>query len=620
MRKIVGVALAGFLSLLSSARAEDDTNYGIDNASIDVPVTLRASNFHEETAKGTWFIDFFSPYCPHCTAFAPTWQQLYEELGGKKLGEERNFHIAKVDCVEDGDLCAEQGVEMYPTLQLLENGAFIEKFGKGAATLDDLIEYVQIQLGDIKVSSSRSGKTTTTDIEPPHIYTNDGESYSFNETSFDDMVLNSKTPWIIKYFSPYCPHCRSMKGAWLDMAKKLKGEINVGEVNCDKESDLCKTAKVSQIPGIFFYYGSSRTQYESLTRTADDMEAFARAALQASQIVEVSSEAELTRSIQHPSDLTLLYFYDDATVTEDFDALRKVAIHAVDKANIFRTQSKTLAELAGVQQYPALYAVLGDKKWIQYPGRTPKDIRNVKQISEWIANKWMLKVPRLTYQNAENVLSISRYNVIALLDPTDVSVMNGGLRSMRDLAWQNLEREDKLVSAEVQLLRADKQKEIELAELKDDDDGVELAKNIKIQPKLPPSVGFLWVDIKDENNVAWLTRRLRVPNLANIKIIVTDESQGLYYVTGAEGKLLNFNVNELLAEIVNVVDRPSILVSSVLFVGPRSYFKLARRQVAMHPFYFGVGFLAFVALYYLRRRSHHIRASPILPVSYGKQD
>lgn len=62
------------------------------------PGELTPETFAAQVGKGHWFIEHFSPYCGHCTQFAPTW----EKLVGEAEKEIPDVTLAKIDCIVHG--------------------------------------------------------------------------------------------------------------------------------------------------------------------------------------------------------------------------------------------------------------------------------------------------------------------------------------------------------------------------------------------------------------------------------------------------------------------------------------------------------------------------------------
>ncbi|OOF90762.1 hypothetical protein ASPCADRAFT_211715 [Aspergillus carbonarius ITEM 5010] len=82
--------------------------------------------------------EFFAPWCGHCKALAPKYEEAAKELKTK------NIPLVKVDCTAEEDLCRDHGVEGYPTLKIFR-GVDSSKPYQGARQTESIVSYMTKQ-------------------------------------------------------------------------------------------------------------------------------------------------------------------------------------------------------------------------------------------------------------------------------------------------------------------------------------------------------------------------------------------------------------------------------------------------------------------------------------------
>jgi thiol-disulfide isomerase/thioredoxin len=55
---------------------------------------------------------------------------------------------------------------------------------------------------------------------------------------------------LIKFYAPWCGHCKMLVPTWKLFAQDLKGKLAVAEVNCEDYESFCKTQDVEGFPAL----------------------------------------------------------------------------------------------------------------------------------------------------------------------------------------------------------------------------------------------------------------------------------------------------------------------------------------------------------------------------------
>ena len=79
------------------------------------------------------------------------------------------------------------------------------------------------------------------------------EHITITAENFQDEVLQSKIPVLLDFWASWCNPCR-MVGPFVEqLAVEYKGQIKVGKVNVDEESDLAGKHGIVSVPTLLVY-------------------------------------------------------------------------------------------------------------------------------------------------------------------------------------------------------------------------------------------------------------------------------------------------------------------------------------------------------------------------------
>jgi len=225
---------------------------------------LGSASFSSTKSKGDTFVKFYAPWCGHCQKLAPVWDEL-----AKSLESDGQVKIAKVDCTQHQSVCQEQEVRGYPTLAYFRNGRKVETY-KGARTLVELKDFVNTQKGEAGKDETEDGKVPEPKPASPVV-----------KLDMDNFESETKTGVaFVKFFAPWCGHCKRLAPTWEELAKKYEdnSDVVIAHVDCTASDNinrpLCDTQGVNGFPTLNIYKEGVKAEEYNGKRDLAELEKF----------------------------------------------------------------------------------------------------------------------------------------------------------------------------------------------------------------------------------------------------------------------------------------------------------------------------------------------------------
>ncbi|KAH8738673.1 thioredoxin [Cryptosporidium ryanae] len=134
------------------------------------------------------------------------------------------------------------------------------------------------------------GRDFDSDTTHARIPNEDQYVINLTEKEYNERVLdaNSDDIWFIKYFAPWCGHCRNLFPEIIKVSEFFKGndKVKVAKIDCTVESGLCKKNKINGYPTLRLYSkGEYVKQYKSPKRSHVDIIRFIERGMQPDVII-----------------------------------------------------------------------------------------------------------------------------------------------------------------------------------------------------------------------------------------------------------------------------------------------------------------------------------------------
>jgi len=177
-----------------------------------------------------------------------------------------------------------------------------------------------------------------------------GAAPELDATNFDDVALNAGKAAFVKFYAPWCGHCKKMKPSWDQLADEFKDSstVVIADVDCTKDNnkDLCSRFGVRGYPTIKYFTGSTGPDgaaYEG-GRELADLKKFASTSLgpscdwthkdlcSAEKLAELETVGALTQEVR------------DTKIAEHEKAIKEAEKHFEAELEKLQASYKTLME------------------------------------------------------------------------------------------------------------------------------------------------------------------------------------------------------------------------------------------------------------------------------------
>ncbi|KAF9346446.1 hypothetical protein BGX26_002063 [Mortierella sp. AD094] len=364
--------------------------------------SLVESDFDSYVADGATFVKFYSPECTHSQSLEPVWEQVAVEH--KDWKRTRGFKFAEVDCLAQGGLCEDHDIVSYPTTMLYYKGKVVTKYTK-KRTPEKLTEFVEDMASEyINVPAGVNLK------EVGEVKTNAlGKVVDLDQESFYRRTAFG--PWLVEYYAPWCGHCQALAPTYDELAKHLKGKVNVAKVDCTRNEEICGRQRIPGYPTIKFHQFNSDIEYNK-HRTLEHMAEFALGATVPSVKPLASNDLE---NIKRQNDVSFVYIHDSKTNPEITSLIDIQSQVFYDQISLYESSDAALASELSVSG-PSLVALKNNRLY-KYEGSLTDD----SAVRAWIRETSTPLVLTLTPENTGRILSQRGWTALGLFDPTKPS-------------------------------------------------------------------------------------------------------------------------------------------------------------------------------------------------------
>jgi len=241
------------------------------------------------------------------------------------------------------------------------------------------------------------------------------------------LPLRKEGMWLIKFYAPWCGHCKKLEPVWKHVSQSLSDSpVRVGRVDCTRFTAVSAEFGIKGFPTIMFLKGEDVYTYEG-DRTREDIVAFTKR-MMGPPVTELTSIYELDQAKRNQP----FFLYVGRTDTQLYSEFHMNARHFQKDEFMFSAIPEVVTGDVDLVKEPAVL-VFKDDSFYSYkeegkvrndrdvdepptPGPTqPTNVLNTS-LYKWMMGERFPLFVKVTRGKFGNIMTTNKYVVIAVLE------------------------------------------------------------------------------------------------------------------------------------------------------------------------------------------------------------
>ena len=274
------------------------------------------------------------------------------------------------------------------------------------------------------------------------------------------LPLRHEGMWLMKFYAPWCGHCKKLEPIWKHVAQSLTDyPVRVGRIDCTRFSNVASEFNIRGFPTIMFLKGEETYTYEG-DRSREDIVAFAHRVM-GPPVKKIKSDYDLDKA-KEKSDHFFLYIGNPETkLYEEFVMNAK---HFQRDEFMYLSTQEVMNKHVEILQDPAIY-VHKDNKFYLYADsnselergeretadvgesgnadaaveKAPITIEN-SSMTNWITRERFPLFAKVTRGKFSQFMATKKLLAIAVLEENKIEKLTAEMEAFKDMLQKLVEQ------------------------------------------------------------------------------------------------------------------------------------------------------------------------------------